>query len=333
MKNYWYIYCRSRQLKSKPLARTIFGEALVAFRTSNGSIGILADRCAHRNLALSRGQVVEKGLSCAYHGWTWSTEGRCVDIPASCQDCAAYRQIKVRSYPVVESQGFVWVWMGPAESVPTEQPMIFPRFTDDRWHHWVMEREFEGSAFNCVENFLDVPHTAHVHRGLFRGSETKIVELEITSGADWIQAEFLEEKRMDSLIGRLLFKKEGPIIHTDRFELPYVTRVDYRMAESRQYIVMSQCTPIDEARTRVFTYMAYRFDPFGRAVRLFFEPLSHIILNQDIVIVREQAEDLRRTGPARFIYWETDAIAKGIRRLLDGESLANQKPVRKRLRV
>jgi len=66
---------------------------------------------------------------------------------------------------------------------------------------------------------------------------------------------------------------------------------------------------------------------------LIFEPLSHLILNQDIVIVREQAEDLRRTGTARFIYWETDAIAKGIRRLLDGESLANEAPQRKRLKV
>jgi phenylpropionate dioxygenase-like ring-hydroxylating dioxygenase large terminal subunit len=330
---HWYIYCRSQQLKSKPLPRTIFGQALVAFRARDGALGVLADRCAHRNLALSRGRVVEKGLSCAYHGWTWSTEGRCVYIPASCQDCSAYAQIKVRQYPVEESQGFLWVWMGPADSTPSAKPMLFPRFADQGWHHWVMEREFEGSAFNCVENFLDVPHTAHVHRGLFRGAEAKLVEIEITSGANWIQAEFLEEERMESLIGRLLFKKEGAIVHTDRFQLPYVTRVDYRMAESRQYIVMSQCTPIDDERTRVFTYMAYRFDPFGLAVRLIFEPLSHLILNQDIVIVREQAEDLRRTGTARFIYWETDAIAKGIRRLLDGESLANEAPQRKRLKV
>ena len=331
LKECWYIACRSRQLRTRPLARTIVDEPLVVFRDQAGVAGCLRDRCLHRNMALSRGKVTKDGLQCSYHGWAWGRDGKCMDIPASCKGCGVYESLKVRSFPTVEKQGFVWVWMGA--DAPSSQPMDFPRFTDTGWHHWVMEREFPGNAFHCVENFLDVPHTAHVHRGLFRGSESKEVEIEITSGRDWIQAEFLNEERMESLIGRLLVPKGEEIVHTDRFQLPYVTRVDYKMTEKRQYIVMSQCTPVTEDETRVFTYMAYRFAPLGRLVRLGFEPISHLILNQDVKIIREQTADLKRTGEARFLYFETDAIAKGIRRLLDGESLAGQETERRRLRI
>lgn len=306
-------------------------ESLVFFRNGEGRAAGLEDRCIHRNMALSRGKVEEDGLRCSYHGWKWNGKGQCVDIPASCQVCDLYEKVKVRAFPVVEKQGFVWVWMGDAEAIGV--PLNFPKFEEAGWRHWVMERNFEGAAFHCVENFLDVPHTAHVHRGLFRGTESKEVEIEVTFGEDWVEAQFLNEERMESLIGRLLVPGGEEVYHTDRFQLPYVTRVEYRMTESRQYIVESQCTPVSENQTRVFTYMAFRFSPLGGLLRFLFEPLSHIILNQDVKVIREQTEDLKRTGEAKFLYWETDAIAKAIRDLLNGKSLAGRKPERKKIRA
>jgi hypothetical protein len=196
-----------------------------------------------------------------------------------------------------------------------------------------MERIFAGNAFHCVENFLDVPHTAHVHRGLFRGDESKEIEIEITSGADWIEAEFLGEERMDSWIGRLLVPKNTRIRHVDRFQLPYVTRVDYQMSEKRRYVVMSQCTPETENRTRVFTYLAFRFEPFGALIKRVFQPFAGVILNQDVEIIQHQTEDIERTGGPKFLYHETDAIARGIRDLIDGVSLADRKPERRKLKV
>ncbi len=333
MRDHWYIACQSHQLRQKPLARKILGENLVLFRNRGGEPGALADRCLHRNIQLSLGRVDEHGLRCCYHGWTYATDGRCTHIPASCdgapENCG--EKLRVRAFPAVEKQGFVWIFAGDPE--PTGEPLDFPKFRANRWHHWVMEREFEGAAFHCCENFLDVPHTTHVHRGLFRSAERKDVEIEVTSGETWIQARFLNEERMESWIGRLLMPDDGEMFHTDRFQLPYVTRVDYAMGERRQYIVMSQCTPIDAETTRTFTYMAYRFDGLGKLVRLVFEPLSHIILNQDVVVIRQQTESLRKTGAARFIYHPTDAIAAGIRDLIAGKSLAGREPQRRSIRL
>ncbi len=307
----------------------MIGEPLVIFRSPSGDAAALVDRCAHRNLALSRGTVTADGLRCAYHGWSWAADGHCTRIPAACGgDCQA---IRVKSYLVREQQEMIWVWMG--DSLPDRDPPLFPNMGQSGWRHFIMERTFEAEAFHCVENFLDVPHTAHVHRGLFRGEESKEIEIEITSGDDWIEAEFLGEERMDSWIGKLLVPAGSRIRHVDRFQLPYITRVDYQMSEKRQYVVMSQCTPEGPERTRVFTYLAFLFVPLGGLIKLVFQPFAGVILNQDVEVLRQQTEDLRRTGAARFLYHETDAIARGIRDLIDGKSLAGRAPERRKLRV
>ena len=334
MKNQWYIACQSGQLKSKPLARTIMDQHIVLFRNHTGKPGALIDRCIHRNLALSRGRITEQGLQCHYHGWTYDLEGQCTHIPAACEACGAANQPKVRAYRVVEKQGFVWVYIAEGKGGhPDHAPMDFPQYAARGWHTWVMERTFAGHAFHCVENFLDVPHTAHVHKGLFRSKESKTIQIEITTGKDWVQAEFLNEERMESLVGKLLFPKNARLVHTDRFMLPYTTRVDYRINDKRHFIIMSQCTPIDEHSTRVFTYMAYRFSPLGRLVRCIFEPLSNCILNQDVDIIQEQTADIQKTGPKKFLFHPTDVIAKEMRDLIDGKSLENHAPRTIRLRI
>ena len=332
LRGHWYIACRSKQIARGPVARTVIGEPLVIFRSLTGEAAALVDRCAHRNLALSRGTVTADGLRCAYHGWSWSADGHCTRIPASCGgDCEA---IRIKSYPVREQQEMIWVWLaGEGKPLPDRDPPLFPHLDEPGWCYFIMERNFEADAFHCVENFLDVPHTAHVHRGLFRSEESKEIEIEITSGEDWIEAEFLGEERMDSWIGKMLVPKGSRIRHVDRFQLPYVTRVDYQMSEKRQYVVMSQCTPEGPERTRVFTYLAFRFVPLGGLVKLVFQPFAGVILNQDVEVLRQQTEDLRRTGAARFLYHETDAIARGIRDLIAGKSLAGSAPERRKLRV
>ncbi len=110
--NHWYILCRSKELKKKPLARTICKHAVVGFRDRAGTAAVLQDRCAHRNMALSRGSVTEHGIRCSYHGWAYAGDGHCADIPASCETCDVYAKIKVKSYPVREKQGMIWLWMG-----------------------------------------------------------------------------------------------------------------------------------------------------------------------------------------------------------------------------
>jgi hypothetical protein len=107
--------------------------------------------------------------------------------------------------------------------------------------------------------------------------------------------------------------------HTDRFMLPYTTRVDYRFHENRHVVIMSFCTPIDEETTRVYTYLAFRFGNLARLVELIFRPLANVILNQDVKVIAEHNCDLRRPIGVNFMYHQTDAIAREMQALIQGQ--------------
>ncbi len=348
LKNYWYIACESHELKSRPIARTVLDNRIVFFRDAQGIARAVLDRCPHRNMDLAGGTVTEYGLQCPYHGWTWDGEGRCTFIPAACAaDREKTQAYKVASFPVAEKQGLVWIFIGenlisPHLNASTSasknlnhpafEPINFPFYDTKGWRHWFMQRTFEGNVFNCVENFLDCPHTVFVHKHLFRLATWKDVQCRVTSGLDWVEAEFLNEKPLTTVIGQILFPQNLAMFHTDRFILPGVTRVEYKFSSARHFVIMSQCTPVTETTTRVYTYMAFRFDPIAPLIRLLYEPYAHFVLDQDVRVIARQAKNIAAHGVAQFVFHSSDAIAREIRDLMDGKSLVSQPEYIKHLR-
>ena len=115
LRNAWYIAAWADEVgRGQLLARRICNEPIVLFREGTGRAGALADRCCHRAAPLSMGSVVEEGIQCGYHGLVIDASGCCVRIPGQKQIPSDAR---VRSYPVVEKDQLVWVWMGdPAKA-------------------------------------------------------------------------------------------------------------------------------------------------------------------------------------------------------------------------
>ena len=112
----WYVAAWSSEVSSTPIARTLLNEDVVLYRQADGQVGALEDRCCHRNLPLSMGEVCGDTLVCSYHGLAYNKAGLCVNIP--CQDKIP-PNAKVRSYPVTELDGAVWIWMSDAERADT----------------------------------------------------------------------------------------------------------------------------------------------------------------------------------------------------------------------
>ncbi len=318
MTEYWFIACKSSQLKRKPLPREIQGNKMVLFRKKDGTPGAIREQCIHRNLSLARARVCDSGLQCSYHGWTYDVDGRVSRIPA--QTDADRKEMRTKSWPVVESQGFVWVYMGQKDPGSKGVPM-FPLHDDAKANTWVMERIFEGNALHCIENFLDIPHTIYVHSKWFRNESRKEIEFKVTAGRDHVCAEFFNEAQFDTLLGKILIPANTVMKHTDQYFKPYTTRVDYYFTEKRQFIIQSHCVPINEHRTRVFTWMAFRFDPIAPLVRLIFEPMANRILDQDVKVIREQTEDIKNANHASFVFHRTDVIGKEIFDLANGKKL------------
>lgn len=321
LRDYWYIAATSAQLRDRPLARTLLGEPLALFRQADGSPAAVRDRCAHRNAPLSRGEVSDGCLECPYHGWRYSGEGVCVEIPSMRGPAPAPPDIKIAAYPAVESDGFVWVYLGT--DAPADGPRPFPNFGRPGWTSFLMQNRFPGNALACLENFLDCPHTAYVHQGWFRSRRAREVRARVIRRGDRVEVEFQEEGDAESVVSRLLFPSSGELIHTDRFLMPTTSRVDYYFGPDRHFIITSQCTPVSEYETEVYTMMTFRYGGLGPLVRLFFEPLSRHIIRQDVEILALQSEQLRRFGGPEFTFAETDLVAPQIwklwQRALSGE--------------
>jgi hypothetical protein len=177
--------------------------------------------------------------------------------------------------------------------------------------------EAEGTLQATLENALDVPHTAFLHRGLFRGSgRTNRIRAVVTRAADRVVTEYVGEPRPEGLVGRLLSPSGGLVSHHDRFLLPSIAEVEYRIGEENHVLVTAMGTPVDDARTRLFAVVRFH-TRFPRAlVKLVLEPVAMRIFAQDAVMLAHQTEAARRFGGEHYMSTELDLMGPQITRLL-----------------
>jgi hypothetical protein len=138
---------------------------------------------------------------------------------------------------------------------------------------------------------------------------------------DGAVAEYFDEPREKSLVWSLLAPARGEMQHTDRYIAPSITRVDYRFAKDKRYIITSFCTPVNDQSTDVYTVISFRYKIWGPLVRLFFEPLSRRIIAQDVKTLRLQHLNLTKHEERGFRVIEQDVLLPHIRRWR--KSLAN----------
>ncbi len=96
-----------------PVRVKLLGERLLAFRDSEGKLGLIDEFCAHRGVSLWFGRNEQCGLRCPYHGWKFDVSGQCVEVPSEPAESGYAKKIKLKSYPLVESGGVLWAYMGP----------------------------------------------------------------------------------------------------------------------------------------------------------------------------------------------------------------------------
>lgn len=158
IRNAWYVGAWADELLERPVGRRICGEPLVLFRDREGAVAALEDRCCHRGLPLQLGKIVERGLQCGYHGLTFDRRGRCVHIPAQerIPDSA-----KVRSYPVREKDGLIWVWIGDPARAAEARLLDYPYHAG--WPHKHDMLHVEANYLLLADNLMDASHIGYVH--------------------------------------------------------------------------------------------------------------------------------------------------------------------------
>lgn len=161
VRNAWYVVACDDEIGDAPVGRTVLGEPLVLYRTTDGAVTCLAGVCPHRQYPLDLAQREGDDLRCPYHGMKFAPDGRCVEIPS--QERVPDR-CRVRSYPIVEQWRWVWVWMGdPALADPSSvpDPGIY-----DTLHVIPCYRLPVGGRYQLLnENLLDLSHIPYLHYG------------------------------------------------------------------------------------------------------------------------------------------------------------------------
>jgi len=165
--NAWYQAAWSHEIVEAPFPRTLLNEEIVLFRDAEGRAHALEDRCCHRATPLRLGEVVPEGLQCGYHGLIFGGDGKCVSIPG--QDSVP-PQAKVRSYPLVERQEFIWVWMGDPTLADESTILDYP-WNDDHanWPHKHGMYHIKCNYMLLIDNLMDLTHIPFIHRNTIGG--------------------------------------------------------------------------------------------------------------------------------------------------------------------
>jgi phenylpropionate dioxygenase-like ring-hydroxylating dioxygenase large terminal subunit len=179
IRNQWYVAAYGYEVGRELLTRTVLGEPLVLYRAEDGEPVALADRCVHRRYPLSESHLSGDTIVCGYHGFTYDRTGACVAVPGQQR---IPRTARVASYPVVEQDSFVWVWIGERESADES---LIPRapWLADPAYATVSGMEPLAARYELlVDNLMDLSHETYLHGGYIGSPE--VAETPITTEVD-----------------------------------------------------------------------------------------------------------------------------------------------------
>jgi phthalate 4,5-dioxygenase oxygenase subunit len=172
MRRYWIPALLSEEIPAPdcpPVRVRLLGEDLIAFRDSEGKIGLLGEHCSHRGTSLFFGRNEACGLTCIYHGWKYDVDGNVLDTPAEPADSDFKRKVRHTAYPCKEVAGIVFAYLGPADRQP-----VFPRY---EWFDLEPARVCPVKSYlQCnylqgIEGDFDSSHTSFLHNNSLANAE------------------------------------------------------------------------------------------------------------------------------------------------------------------
>ncbi|HJT39666.1 MAG TPA: aromatic ring-hydroxylating dioxygenase subunit alpha [Sphingobium sp.] len=262
--NAWYVAAWSTELPpGEVIGRQIIGEPIACFRSPDGRVHALEDRCPHRHAPLSLGRIEGEHLRCMYHGLKFSADGACVEVPGNDRippnSCA-------RTYPCEERHGWIWVWPGDVEQA---DPSFIPAaYGLDPLRYSLMssQLDYEANYQLINDNLCDLSHVDFVHErtlgvGAFgwADAQPKITTLDrsirverwlngITDPADPQPCEYWNSYEFHIPGIFVMSSFLYPVGSAERFG-----GVAPNLLEAKGHRVEQQAvTPIDQKRTRYF---------------------------------------------------------------------------------
>ena len=235
----WYpIAASSGVVRRRPIGKRRFGKAMVLWRSDDGRVVCLPDRCSHRAAALSPGRIREGCLECPYHGLRFDASGRCVLIPANGIGAAVPDGFNLPAISVREEHGIIWYWYGdgePSQEVPWIRGASEPGFG-------VTEYSYDAAApyLRIVENVLDFHHFPILHKLMLPGIGTRMDEMDAHL-----------EDNVVVFSATMRYEKPGALRRDARIKARFILP-SIALIEFGGFYINYFLTPIDDTRCWVF---------------------------------------------------------------------------------
>jgi phenylpropionate dioxygenase-like ring-hydroxylating dioxygenase large terminal subunit len=244
LRNKWYVIASSAEVTSAPLGMTRLGEQLVVWRDAGGRVHALEDRCPHRGIALSIGELRDEVLTCGYHGVQVDTYGKVVRVPAL-PGCALEGKTLIKSYPVIEHFQAIWAYFGD-ERHPEPPPLELPlELVSPEWTGVIHTDVWDGDYRYVWDNLVDPMHGPYLHSQTYtqsRGPKSDEIALKDTGHGFEVYREGQRGVNLDWIE----FVDGGTALYS-RVEIPMPPN-----AGPGGYMgIIFYPTPIDEGHTRI----------------------------------------------------------------------------------
>jgi phenylpropionate dioxygenase-like ring-hydroxylating dioxygenase large terminal subunit len=289
-KHCWYPVAFVQDLPvNVPYGFSLYGEPLVLFKTGQGQLACLADRCCHRTAKLSDGRVVGDNIECLYHGWQYDIKGRCVHIPQLPEATPIPANACARSLVVAECQGIVWIWAGEPEAadeqdIPTLAILDKPGFVCS---DFMQDLPYDQSYL--IENVIDPAHADISHDGT-QGKRQHAQPLEMD----------IIESSVRGIQGRWRgTRKPNEVWQSVEFVAPNLVNYTFNLGKADWLVGLAfYSLPLDQGRCRVLVRGYRNFFLWGWILKPRW--LTHLKLNktfeQDLPLIVGQQESVAGSG-------------------------------------
>jgi len=297
LRDIWYFAALSSDLKpGKQKRHEILGEPILLGRTRGGEAYALRDICPHRAAPLSAGRLVKEAdgaevVECPYHGWRFRTDGVCSAIPSMVADQAIdIARIRVRRYPLAESQGLVFIWVAGdvrGEGQPDQPPPTFPGVVGGG-PKLVDRMVFDAHIDHAVVGLMDPAHGPYVHQNWWwRSNASQHDKAKAFEPRDAGFAMVRHPPSSNSYAYRLLGGAPSTEI---TFRLPGL-RWEHITIGARQVLSLTCLTPLTD-KTTAIAQMMWWDHPMASLLKPFVASAARKFLRQDAGMVDLQNQGL-----------------------------------------
>ncbi|GGX35329.1 hypothetical protein GCM10007242_47980 [Pigmentiphaga litoralis] len=259
LRRFWYAVMPVSLLDEGQQGFTLLGEKIVLWKTAEGKIACLQDRCCHRTAKLSLGFVENDNIVCGYHGWTFDTAGACVRIPQRPDEPISAKHC-VKAFRAEEKYGYVWVALDdPLTGIPEIPEAALPGFRQvpEFYEPWKI------GALRLMENSFDSAHVAYVHRETFGDvaqPEVGAREVEVSDFGFDSAYDSPVVVRGDTAQKAVVTADGRTVRHThSTWYMPFARRTAIRYPHGLQHVLITCATPMDDGNTMVVQWV-YRND-------------------------------------------------------------------------